>query len=156
MHRGISSLRIVIALVALGLAGVTVAYAASAYSRAHGAERAALALQWEITVARSYAVRSGRPMALVVNERARTIILRDGASTWRTVSFAEHWRTRLDQLEIDIEGDSLIFTARGLCANCGRLKPTTFRIQSAGRSAVVGVRRAGSAEIDIAQVETFP
>jgi hypothetical protein len=153
MHRGISSLRIVIGLVALGLAGVVVAYSASAYSRAHRAERAAVALQWEITVARSYAVRSGRPMSLVVNEGARTVILRDGSSTWRTVSFADHWRTRLDRLDIDVDGDSLIFTARGLCTNCGRLQPTVLRIESAGRSAVVGVRRAGSAEIETAQLD---
>jgi hypothetical protein len=153
MHRGISSLRLVIALVALGFAGVTVAYAASAYSRAHRAERAAMILQWEITVARSYAVRSGRPMSLVVNEKTRTLMLRDGKSVWRTVSLADGWRSQVDVLQIDVDGDSLLFSPRGLCSNCGRLDPTTLRVQSAGRSATVGVRRAGSAEIALAQLE---
>jgi hypothetical protein len=150
MHRGISSLRLVIGLVALGAAGAAAGWGAARYSRAQRADRAAGILQWEITVARSYAMRTGRPMVLVLDELARLLILRDNTSTRRTVSLADDWRTRVDRIGVELPGDSLVFTARGLCANCGAIEPVRFRIEAAGRHATVEVRRAGPAILQTA------
>lgn len=156
MHRGISSLRIVVGLFSLGAAGAVAGWGAARYSRAQRADRAAGVVRWEITVARSYAVRTGRPMSLVLDEDARLIMLRDDSTTWRTVSLASDWRTKVDRIALEIDGDSLIFTPRGLCANCDPRVPVAFHLEAAGRSATVQLRRTGPSEVAALNPGTAP
>ena len=86
----------------------------------------------EITVARSYAIRSGRPMTMVIDEVTRSVSLHDGAVVRRMVSLGDDARLRVERLAIEIPGDSLVFSARGLCVNCGLAGPTELSIEAEG------------------------
>lgn len=113
------------------------------YMRAQRANQVAALLRWEITVARSFAMRTGRPMTLRVDERTRTVSLRDGSTVRRTVSLGDAARLRVDRLDIAIPGDSLIFSPRGLCINCDPAATTDLSIEAEGRSATVQVEMLG-------------
>ena len=109
------------------------------YMRAQRANQVAELIRWEITVARSYAVRTGRPMTIVINEVTRTISLRDGDVMRRTVNLGDASRLRIDRLDSGIPGDSLVFSPRGLCVNCREGATTDLSIEADGRMAIVHV-----------------
>ena len=113
------------------------------YMRAQRANQVAELLRWEITVARSYAIRSGRPMTMVIDEVTRSVSLHDGAITRRMVSLGDDARLRVERLTIEIPGDSLVFSARGLCVNCRLSGATELSIEAEGRVAIVQVELFG-------------
>jgi hypothetical protein len=137
-------------LCAVILAGVILAgihVLQSIHSRAQRANTVAEMLRWEITVARGYAVRSGRPMTLVVDEATRSVTLRDGAATWRHISLGEGAPLQVERLTLGSPGDSLVFSPRGVCVTCGGEAPTEMSIEAEGRSALVRVGLVGRAEV---------
>ena len=113
------------------------------YMRAQRANHVADLLRWEVTVARSYAIRTGRPMTMVINETTRTVTLHDGAVIRRTVSLGDDARLRVERLDLRIPGDSLVFSARGLCVNCPSVGTTELSIEAEGRRATVHVELLG-------------
>jgi prepilin-type N-terminal cleavage/methylation domain-containing protein len=113
------------------------------YMRAQRANQVAELLRWEVTVARSYAIRSGRPMTLVIDEVSRSVSLHDGAVVRRMVSLGDGARLRVERLSIEIPGDSLVFSARGLCLNCRSTGSTDLSIEAEGRVATVRVELLG-------------
>jgi prepilin-type N-terminal cleavage/methylation domain-containing protein len=113
------------------------------YMRAQRANQVAALLQWEITVARSFAIRSGRPMTMIINETTRTMTLHDGSIIRRTVSLGDDARLRVERLDLRIPGDSLVFSARGLCINCPSIGATELSIEAEGRHATVYVELLG-------------
>ena len=132
---GVSLIELLCAVVVAGVLLTATFTAVASYDRTRRASRVAGLLEWEVTVARSYAIRSGRPMSLIVDESARSVVLRDGASTWRTLSLGDGSRFRVDRLDLDIAGDSLLFSPRGLCVNCNAFSPTALSVAAGGRVA---------------------
>ncbi len=116
------------------------------FVRQQQAERATNAILWEITVARSYAIRSGRPVALVIDEANKKMIVRDSVKTWRTLDLGQGSDLPVDSLSVDIDGDSLVFSFRGFCLNCVGMAAATLRTSSHGRSGEIQVGFLGRAE----------
>ena len=113
------------------------------YMRAQRANQVAELIRWEVTVARSFAIRTGRPMTLRIDERTRTLSLRDGVTVRRTVSLGDAARLRVDRLDLAAPGDSLVFSPRGVCINCEPGRTTDLAIEAEGRSATVQVEVMG-------------
>lgn len=136
---GVSLVELLCAVVVVAVVSTAGYTGATSWSRAQRAARVASLLQWEVTVARSYAVRSGRSMSLVVNEITRTVILRDGSNAWRKLALGTGAPMEVERLSLDLPGDSLVFTPRGLCSNCGTGAPVDFAVSAQGRHAMIRV-----------------
>ena len=158
MHRRLSQLMMRPAVTLLELLcavvvfGVLVGGGRAVYDRHMRVQRAnqvAELLRWEITVARSYAIRSGRPMTMVIDEATRSVSLHDGAVVRRMVSLGDDTRLRVERLAIEIPGDSLVFSARGLCVNCSLAGPTSLSIEAEGRLATVHVELFGRPQVSV-------
>lgn len=121
------------------------------YMRAQRANQVAELIRWEVTVARGYAIRSGRPMTIVIDEATRSVSLHDGALVRRMVSLGDGAPLRVERLNLELPGDSLVFSARGLCVNCRASGPTDLSIEAEGRIATVHVELLGLPKVGIAQ-----
>ena len=121
------------------------------YMRAQRANQVAQLLRWEVTVARGYAIRSGRPMTLVINEATRSVSLHDGSVVRRMVSLGDGARLRVERLHLELPGDSLVFSARGLCINCRSAGSTDLLIEAEGRVATVRVELLGLPQVTLPQ-----
>ena len=141
---GVSLIELLCAVVVVGVLATASFTGLTSYNRMRRASQVAGLLEWEVTVARSYAIRSGRPMALVIDEGARSVMLRDGASTWRTLSLGDGAPLRVDSITLDLPGDSLVFSPRGLCVNCGAGAATGLSVVAGGRVARIRIGMLGS------------
>ena len=141
---GVSLIELLCAVVVVGVLATATFTGVTSYNRMRRASQVAGMLEWEVTVARSYAIRSGRPMSLIVDERSRSVVLRDGASVWRRLSLGEGAALRVDRLVLDAVGDSLVFSPRGLCINCSATALTSLSVTAGGRVARVRIGRLGS------------
>ena len=115
-----------------------------------GGERVGQAVLWETTMARSYAVRYGNPLSLVANRNTLQLITRDSfGNVYRTVSFDRLSELPATSLSTNVAGDSLIFSAAGMCLNCGNgttTGTTTLTVVASGRSYAIRVNPLGRAE----------
>jgi len=134
------------AVVVIGVLATASYTGVTSYNRSRRAGLVADMLEWEITVARAYAVRSGRPMSLFVDERVRSVELRDGSSIRRRLSLGDGAPMRIDGLTLDLAGDSLVFSPRGLCVNCSPSHLTELTVTAGGRVAIVQIGMLGRPE----------
>ena len=73
-----------------------------------------------MTLTRSYAVQRRYPVSLVVDPTNRRMYIReDGTTVLRTLDLGEASDLEVATLDSNLDGDSLTFDARGLCAKCG-------------------------------------
>ncbi len=118
------------------------------YTYTQRGRRAAQGLAWEVTVARSLAIRAGQPISLVANETARSIVVRDSAGTvYRRLDLGPSGELTVDRLDIGIDGDSLVFSRRGMCLNCAGGGVTTIIVESLERRYTIEVSLLGRVEI---------
>ena len=136
---GLTLLELLCAVVVGGVLATAGYSGATAWNESQRAARVAGLLQWEITVARGYAIRSGRPMSLFVDEGTRSIALRDGPSTWRKLSLGDGAPMEVDGITLDLPGDSLVFSPRGLCITCSEHRLSDLTVSAAGRVATVQI-----------------
>ena len=119
--RGASGFTLLEILVAVVIAGLLMGLTASGMrtlDRQQRRERLAREVLWEVTVARSYALRGAVPMALVADSVNKTLMVRDGFGTvYRTLGFGIATEFSATGLVINTAGDSLAFSARGMCLN---------------------------------------
>ena len=144
---GVTLLELLCAVVVLGVLATAGFTAVTTWNRAHRASRVAALLRWEITVARSYAIRSGRPMSLVVDEHTRSVTLHDGTSMWRRLSLGSGTRMEVDRIRLDLPGDSLVFSPRGLCITCDPRMPSDLSVHAGGRSSTIQVGMLGHPDV---------
>jgi prepilin-type N-terminal cleavage/methylation domain-containing protein len=145
-ERGFTLVETMITLIVLGIilgAGMSSLHK---YMRSQQVDRAADAILWEITVARSYAIREGDVVRLVIDEANKSLIVRDNAQTWRTLRLGPGTELPVDSLTIDIPGDSLIFSFRGFCLNCSNVSAATLAVTVGNRQRKVQVGFLGRAE----------
>lgn len=147
---GVSLLELLCAVVVVGVLATASYTGLTSYDRSRRAARVATLLEWEIKVARGYAVRSGRPMSLFIDEGMRSVALRDGPSTWRKLSLGEGAPQEVDGITLDLAGDSLVFSPRGLCVNCSASQFTNLSVTSGGRVAIVRIGMLGRPEPTLA------
>lgn len=143
MRPAVTLIELLCAVVIFGLLVGGGAAIRDRYMRVQRATQVAELLRWEITVARSYAMRSGRPMTLMIDEAARLVSLHDGDVIRRSVSLGDAAPLRVERLDLAIPGDSLVFSARGLCVNCRASGVTELSIEAEGRTATVHVEQLG-------------
>ncbi len=141
---GVSLIELLCAVVVVGVLATASFTGITSYNRMRRASQVAGLLEWEVTVARSYAIRSGRPMSLYVDESGRSVILRDGESTWRRLSLGDGAPLRVDRITLDAPGDSLVFSPRGLCVNCEAGAPAGLTVAASGRVATVRIGVLGA------------
>jgi hypothetical protein len=116
------------------------------YIRQQQVDRAADAVAWEITVARSYAIREGEPVRLVFDEATRSMVVRDDSTTWRTLRLGPGTDLPVDSLTIDIPGDSLVFSYRGFCLNCSNVSNANVNVTVGNRQRRIQIGFLGRAE----------
>jgi hypothetical protein len=85
---------------------------------------------------------------LVANETARSIVLRDSAGTvYRRLDLGPSGELTVDRLDIGLDGDSLVFSRRGMCLNCAGGGVTTIIVESLERRYTIEVSLLGRVEI---------
>lgn len=110
--------------------------------------RAAHTLAFQVTIARSLAIRSGQTISLVANETARSIVVRDSAGTvYRSLDLGPSGELTVERLDIELAGDSLVFSRRGMCLNCAAGGVTTIIVESLERRYTIEVSLLGRVEL---------
>jgi prepilin-type N-terminal cleavage/methylation domain-containing protein len=84
-----------------------------------GPERAARMMGSSISLTRAYAIRRRTPVSLVVDSTDRKMWIRTTAETIRTLELGDDTDFRLLTLTMGFPGDSLTFSSRGICRECG-------------------------------------
>lgn len=117
------------------------------YIFAQRGRRAAQTLAFQVTIARSLAIRSGQTISLVANETARSIVVRDSEGTvYRSLDLGPSGELTVERLDIELAGDSLVFSRRGMCLNCAAGGVTTIIVESLGRRYTIEVSLLGRVE----------
>jgi type IV fimbrial biogenesis protein FimT len=145
-ERGFTLVEVIITMIVLSLILGAGMASLHRYIRQQQVDRAADAILWEITVARSYAIRKGESVRLVIDEASRSLTVRDDAQTWRTLRLGPGTELPVDSLTIDIPGDSLIFSFRGFCLNCSNVSAATMAVKVGNKQRQVQVGFLGRAE----------
>ena len=92
------------------------------------------AILWEVAVARSYALRSGMTVSLVADETNKILTVRDAnGAVWRTTRFGAKDELYAKTINVNTPGDSLAFSALGICLNCNGGGATTITVDAGSR-----------------------
>jgi type II secretion system protein H len=148
-------LLMVIAMIAIMVA--VGARGARSLSSGQGPERVARTLLWEVSVARTIAIRAGDPVSLVIDRTNRRLITREprqnATEVYRVTSFAPGSDMTVTSLATtNLTGDSLVFSARGLCTTCASVAPTSasasaISVVSQGKTYRMTINRLGRVEL---------
>lgn len=145
-RRGITLLEMSIAITVAAILMSTTVTGMRKLNRQQRGERLGRAVLWEISVARSFALRSGVAMTLVADEVANTVTLRDEFGTvYRVSQFGPTSDYGATTLDVGTPGDSLAFSSRGYCLNCD--STTTVTALTVGRTLTVKVNGLGVVEL---------
>jgi len=132
--------------IAAALLGVS-AQGIRKFSRQQKNERLARSIMFEVTMARSYAIRAGIPLALVADETNKELILRDGfGNVYRTSKYNSLSPLSATTLDIQAAGDSIVFSPRGFCLNCASTG-TTISLGTGQRTSSMTVLPLGRVEL---------
>jgi Tfp pilus assembly protein FimT len=134
---GFSLLELTIVLV---LAGLTLGFAAlsfSDYTQRSAARRAAQVFALDLTLARSTAMRTQEAVVIQFFESGRryAIETQSGSVALTTRRFGDNADIDLETIDLDMTGDSLVFSARGiadLSGAAGALGTATFSSGATG------------------------
>ena len=107
----------VLALAGIMLAIVTMQY--TAYLERTVPDRASRIVGAYVSLTRSYAVQRRSAVTLAVNPVDLTIMIRTEEDTIRTLPFGPDSDLPLVTLDTNIDGDSITFSAWGVCSVCG-------------------------------------
>lgn len=144
---GMSLLELLMAIVVAGIM-VSIGYGGlHDYIFSQRGRRAAHMLAFQVTIARSLAIRSGQTISLVANETARSTVVRDSAGTvYRSLDLGSSGGLTVERLDIELAGDSLVFSRRGMCLNCSAGGVTTIIVESLERRYTIEVSLLGRVE----------
>jgi prepilin-type N-terminal cleavage/methylation domain-containing protein len=109
-------------LLVMSLIGVMVGIAAPRYTEYRNRlvpDQASSIVGNYVALTRSYAIQSRRGATLKVNPVALTMEISVDGAAIRTMNMGVGGDFELDTLDMDMAGDSVTFTARGVCAQCG-------------------------------------
>lgn len=109
------------------------------------ADRSADAVLWQITVARSYAIRSGESVDLVVDKANRRLLVQDTVKTWSVLNMGPGSGLTVDSLDLPIAGNKLTFSFRGFCLNCST-SGVMLSLYAGGRKRQIQIGFLGKAD----------
>jgi prepilin-type N-terminal cleavage/methylation domain-containing protein len=147
-RKGFSMAELLIVMAIMGLLSAITVRGLKAFSEQQKGERITKAVLWEVSVARSYALRSGETMSLVADETNKVLTVRgaDG-KVWRTTSFGPQSDMFANAINIGTAGDSLAFSSRGMCLNCNGGGATTVTVEAGSRRGIVSTSVLGRTEL---------
>jgi Tfp pilus assembly protein FimT len=139
---------LLIVIVIMGIVGAFTARGVRSFSQQQQGERTARAILWEVSVARSYALRTGGTMTLVADEAHKILTVRDDSGTvWRTTRFGPNEELNAKLIDLNTPGDTLAFSSRGICLNCNGAGATTITVDAGNRRGVVSTSILGRTEL---------
>jgi prepilin-type N-terminal cleavage/methylation domain-containing protein len=145
---GFSLGELLVVITIMGLLSAFTAKGVKAFSQQQQGERTTKAILWEVSIARSYALRSGGTMSLVVDETNKVLTVRDEeGKVWHTTSFGPNQELRAKAIDVNTPGDSLAFSPRGICLNCNGGGATTVTVEAGNRRGVVSTSVLGRTEL---------
>ena len=148
LRAGFSIGELLIVITIMGILSAFTAKGVKSFSQQQLGERATRAILWEITVARSYALRAGSNMTLFFDEPNKMLIIRDpDGKVWRTTRFGPTEELRVKAFDVNTPGDSLTFSPRGICLNCSGGGATTVTVDAGSRRGVVSTSVLGRTEL---------
>lgn len=141
-------IELLITMTVMGLLTALTATGISSFGKQQQGERATRAVLWEVTVARSYALRAGGSVALVADEVNKVLLTRDEyGQVWRRTSFGPADELSVRRLDISTAGDSLAFSGQGVCLNCNGGGATTITVEAGSRRGLITTSVLGRAEL---------
>jgi len=146
---GFSLFEMLVAMVILSvLAGIAVA-SFGEYARRTAAVRSAEVFARDLTIARTAAVGERIPVTIVFDESERSYLIRKiGGEILLTRNFGMEGEIPLSSIDLDIDGDSIVFNERGILAfhNLGS-SLVAARFEGGGRSYVVSFNALGTSAV---------
>jgi prepilin-type N-terminal cleavage/methylation domain-containing protein len=97
-----------------------------------------------VALARSYAIQSRLPSTLVIDPVNRQAVIRVDGEDIRALDLGPNGDYVLDTLDMDMPGDSITFTARGICSQCGMAGTGAIIVAARGTSYLITFNAVGS------------
>ena len=145
---GFSLVELMLALVIMAIMMAIGSVGVRSLATQQNGERLARAVLWETTLARTYAIRFGQPLALVADKTKKQLILRDSdGQVYRTMPYTNASGLIASSLSTNVAGDSIAFSGRGYCLNCSAAGTTAITVSSKGRAYSLTVNSLGRAEL---------
>ncbi|MFV1988237.1 MAG: GspH/FimT family pseudopilin [Gemmatimonadota bacterium] len=141
--RGFTVVELTIALSSMAVLTAITLGSFRQYSEAMSARKAAVQFAADVGLTRSFAIQRRENVSLVVNEDARTYVVRDTSGTVlmrRDFSGTAEAELALTQLTLNTSGDSLTFNSRGLLSS-GTAEATLIRRDRSHHVTVNGLGR---------------
>jgi prepilin-type N-terminal cleavage/methylation domain-containing protein len=147
-RKGFTVFELLVVITIMGLLTALTAKGLIAFSQQQQGERTTKAILWEVSIARSYALRSGATISLVADETTKTLIVRgDSGKVWRTTRFGPNDELDAKAININTAGDSLAFSSQGICLNCNGGGATTITVDAGSRRGIISTSVLGRTEL---------
>ena len=147
-RKGFTMFELLIVITIMGLLTSLTAKGVKAFSQQQQGERTTKAILWEVSIARSYALRNGATMSLVADETNKILRVRDDSGkVWRTTRFGPNEELGAKAININTPGDSLAFSSQGICLNCNGGGATTITVDAGNRRGIISASILGRTEL---------
>jgi prepilin-type N-terminal cleavage/methylation domain-containing protein len=118
------------------------------YAREQEIRSAAQAMTWAVTLTRSYAIRSGSVVVLSLNRGTRKVEVRSKTGTkYYLLDLSGRSGPGTGSITLNVPGDSLVFSGRGVCVNCPLNQPTEFLLTLGTKTKRLQVTVLGRARV---------
>jgi prepilin-type N-terminal cleavage/methylation domain-containing protein len=108
-----------------------------------GPEQAARVVGTYVSLTRAYAIQRRAPVSLVVNTTDHSLMIRTTTDTMRTMDLGENTDFKITTMSMGFTGDSLSFSSRGVCRECGLTGTGTITVGGSASSYVVTFNALG-------------
>jgi len=108
-----------------------------------GPQRAARLIGSYVSLTRSYAIRRRAPVSLVLDVSEKKLWIRSATDTIRSLELGEDTEFRIETLTMGFPGDSLSFSSRGVCRECGLTGTGSIIVAGANDGYVVAFNALG-------------
>ncbi len=145
MHReaGFTLVELLMVMLILSVMTTVAAGQYGAYLGRVGPERAARVVGTHVSLTRAFAIQRRSPVSLVVNTTDRSLMIRTSTDTLRTMELGEGTDFKIATMSMGFTGDSLSFSGRGVCRECGLTGTGTITVGGSATAYVVTFNALG-------------